>query len=223
MLIILIFTFADADSEDQPSGITIYADGEVKVEQEDGEIVETDLPEPQKKRSVEFPGINAPIPENADEKLWAAGPSNSDSHRDRSHHRSNHYSESISRGHLREQRWSRDYRDDGPPGCDPVVSPSTSNYPPRYGFSYSPHSSSPAFGRSESAFGRAESDRYRRSPLVYEDYGSHGSYSSSYSNRDYVTSRFEHEVDRYRDDYSLDHSSCSMDEYDRHRTRSSRW
>ncbi|KAH7554414.1 hypothetical protein JRO89_XS12G0197500 [Xanthoceras sorbifolium] len=203
--------YLEPDNEDQPSGITIYADGEVKEEQEDGEIIETDAPEPQRKMTVEFPGINAPIPENADERLWAAGPSNSNPYRDRSHHRSNHYSESISRGYHREQRWSRDYRDDGPPGCDPVFSPSTSSYHSRYAFNYSPHSSS-------SAFGRSESDRHRRSPLLYEDYATHGSYSSSYG-----ASSFEHEVDRYRDDYSLDHSSRSVDEYDRHRHRSSRW
>ncbi|TXG57840.1 hypothetical protein EZV62_015669 [Acer yangbiense] len=208
--------YLDPDNEDQPSGITIYADREVKEEQEDGEIIETNPPpEPQRKTTVEFPGINAPIPENADDRLWAAGSLNSNPFRDRSHHRSNHYSESISRGLNREQRWSRDYRDDGPPGCDPVLSPSTSSYPPRYAFSYSPHSSS-------SAFGRSEYDRHRRSQL-YEDSAGHGSYSSSYLNRDYGASRFEHEVDRYGDDYSLDHSSRSMDEYDRNRHRSSRW
>ncbi|KAK3212131.1 hypothetical protein Dsin_016837 [Dipteronia sinensis] len=204
--------YLDPDNEDQPSGITIYADREVKEEQEDGEIIETNPPpEPQRKMTVEFPGINAPIPENADDRLWAAGPLNSNPFRDRSHHRSNHYSESISRGLNREQRWSRDYRDDGPPGCDPVLSPSTSSYPPRYAFSYSLHSSS-------SAYGRSEYDRHRRSQL-YEDSAGHG----SYLNRDYGASRFEHEVDRYGDDYSLDHSSRSMDEYDRNRHRSSRW
>ncbi|KAK2663075.1 hypothetical protein Ddye_001649 [Dipteronia dyeriana] len=207
--------YLDPDNEDQPSGITIYAEREVKEEQEDGEIIETNPPsEPQRKMTVEFPGINSPIPENADDRLWAAGPLNSNPFRDRSHHRSNNYSESISRGLNREQRWSRDYRDDGPLGCDPVLSPSTSSYPPRVAFSYSPH-------RSSSAVGWSEYDRQRRSQL-YEDSAGHGSYSSSYLNRDYGASRFDHEVDRYRDDYSLDHSSRSMDEYDRNRHRSSR-
>ncbi|GFS44122.1 proline-rich spliceosome-associated (PSP) family protein [Actinidia rufa] len=56
----------DAEYEDQPSGIMIFADEENK-KGEDGEISETNRPEPPKKMSVEFPGMHAPIPENADE------------------------------------------------------------------------------------------------------------------------------------------------------------
>ncbi|KAH9675888.1 CCHC-type domain-containing protein [Citrus sinensis] len=197
--------YLDSEDDDQPSGITIYADREIKEGQEDGEIIETGRPASKRKMTAEFPGINAPIPENADERLWAARPSSSDSSRDRSHHRLNHHSESISRGRYHEQRWSRDYRDDGPPGVDPV-----SSYPPRYGGYdyYSSHSRSPTRGRSYS-------DRDR------DDYASHGSYSSPYSNRH--TSPPDYDLDRYRDDYSREYLSRSMDEYDRFRPRGRWW
>nr|POF23446.1 hypothetical protein CFP56_07356 [Quercus suber] len=114
-----IFAFLDADTEDQPSGITIYADGENKEEQEDGEIVEAGYPEPRRKMSVPFPGVNGPIPENANERLWADGSSSSDLSRNRVHHRLGHYSEPVSRGHHREQSRFRDFIDEGPPGCEP--------------------------------------------------------------------------------------------------------
>ena len=58
----------DVDDEDQPSGITIYTDREI-ADQEDGEIMEADASKPKRKKTVKFPGINAPIPDNADEKL----------------------------------------------------------------------------------------------------------------------------------------------------------
>ncbi|KAI4352262.1 hypothetical protein L6164_006531 [Bauhinia variegata] len=103
------------DVDDEPSGIMIYVDGE-SAEQEDGEIIEVDYSKPKRKMTVKFPGINAPIPENADEILWAAGPSNAYPSRNRLQHRLNYSTDHASRGHYREQRMSRDYRDDGPPG-----------------------------------------------------------------------------------------------------------
>lgn len=63
--------------EDHLSGITIFdeeetepaEEGEVKAE--DGEILEVaSSSEPQMKMTVDFPGINAPIPENADVWIW---------------------------------------------------------------------------------------------------------------------------------------------------------
>ncbi|KAJ0242938.1 Proline-rich spliceosome-associated [Hirschfeldia incana] len=66
-----------AVEEDHLSGITIFdeeeteppEEGEVKAE--DGEILEVaSTSEPEMKMTVEFPGINAPIPENADVWLW---------------------------------------------------------------------------------------------------------------------------------------------------------
>ncbi|XP_047314806.1 zinc finger CCHC domain-containing protein 8-like [Impatiens glandulifera] len=78
--------YLDPDIEDQPSGITIFDDDEkIKEETEDGEIFEngsgfTDEPTPlPKKMSIEFPGVNSPIPENADEWKWGARVSNFDS------------------------------------------------------------------------------------------------------------------------------------------------
>ncbi|KAK2998616.1 hypothetical protein RJ639_024617, partial [Escallonia herrerae] len=196
--------YLDPEEEDQPSGITIFADEEIKEDTEDGEILDTDhsdlsrtrsvefpgingqMPEiaierrwtePPRKRSVEFPGINGPIPENADERRWA------DPSRNQSHRRYNHSSESLRKEHYHEERWSRDYRDDGPPGCDPGTSPSMSTYSPRYGshdssyISYSPRENIPIPG--SPSFGRSFSDRNRRSPLVHGSSINHGSYWSS--------------------------------------------
>nr|GFC79080.1 zinc finger CCHC domain-containing protein 8-like [Tanacetum cinerariifolium] len=76
--------YLDAEDEDRPSGIEIFGEevvvvAAVKQETEDGEILDMDISpphdtaiqtpksEPPKKMSVQFPGVNAPIPENADE------------------------------------------------------------------------------------------------------------------------------------------------------------
>ncbi|XVF27073.1 hypothetical protein REPUB_Repub14bG0075000 [Reevesia pubescens] len=205
------------DDEDQPSGITIYADGETNEGQEDGEIAEMVHPEgsePQRKMTVEFPGINVPIPVEADEKLWAPGPSSSESSRSRPHHRLNHSSESGSRGHHHEQRYFGDFEDEGPPGVDSRFS---SSYPPRYGnydSPYSFHSPREHIPRPRSpTLERSHYDRGRRSPLVYEDFASPGSYSSSLyswsdrrnSPRIHGSARFENEIDERLDsrpDYS---------------------
>ncbi|CAK9326347.1 unnamed protein product [Citrullus colocynthis] len=174
--------YLDPEDEDQPSGITIYAD-EKTDEQEDGEITEAEYRKPRKKMSVEFPGINAPIPENADERLWAAEPSSSGLPRNRSNQRLNHYTEYEGRGNdYHQQRWSRDYRDDRPPGVDSVKSPPM--FTPRYGghdFSYDSQTSRGNLSTSRSPnLGRPHSDRGRRSPLLDDDYSRYGSsYSSS--------------------------------------------
>lgn len=205
------------DDEDQPSGITIYADVETDEGQEDGEIAEMVHPEPQMKMTVEFPGINGPIPVEADEKLWAPGPSSSESSKSRSHHRLNHASESGSRGYHHEQRYYGDLEDEGPPGVDSRYS---SSYPPRYGNYDSPYSfHSPRdliIPRPRSpTLGRPYSDRGRRSPVVYEEFASHGSYSSSqYSSSDmrkspriHGSARFHSEIDeRWTNSYP-DYSS----------------
>lgn len=193
--------YLDPDDGNQPSGITIYADGEIKEEQEDGEIVETEYAEPPKKMTVEFPGVNAPIPENADERLWGAGPSSSEHFRNRLHARSNHYSEPVSRGHHREQRRFRDFTDDGPPGCEPGYSPSISSYSPRYvGYdsSYDSHASRSSIPRSRSpTSGRTLSDRSRRSPLFDE-----GPLNYDSSRWDYRSGRYEQWTDESRNEYN---------------------
>ncbi|XP_027357852.1 uncharacterized protein LOC113867079 isoform X2 [Abrus precatorius] len=151
--------YLDVDDEDQPSGITIYTDREI-AEQEDGEIMEADCSKPKRKMTVEFPGINAPIPENADERLWSAraGPSSSDTSRNWSQHRSNYNSDHGGREYHREHR-SGDLREDGPPG-DPGYSSSRFSFHPRYGG----HDSIP---RSPSR-GRSQYD-WSRSPLHDEE------------------------------------------------------
>ncbi|CAF2138636.1 unnamed protein product [Brassica napus] len=104
-----------AVEEDHLSGITIFdeeeteppEEGEVKAE--DGEILEvaaSSSEPPQMKMTVEFPGINAPIPENADVWLWQQ--------RKNTGHGYNH--DQHYRGVM------------GPPGVE-----LSSSYPPRYG------------------------------------------------------------------------------------------
>ncbi|KAL0450230.1 UNVERIFIED_CONTAM: hypothetical protein Slati_1579400 [Sesamum latifolium] len=97
--LIKVFTsnFVDPDVEDQPSGITIFGDETNHEEGEEGEILDsyTELP---RKMTVEFPGINAPIPENADERLWAPVSSTINPPSEHPHHRDNHSSEHL-RGH----------------------------------------------------------------------------------------------------------------------------
>ncbi|XP_057993447.1 uncharacterized protein LOC110671573 isoform X2 [Hevea brasiliensis] len=216
--------YLDPDDEDQPSGITIFADEDVKEEQEDGEIIETDCPDPPKKMAVEFPGINAPIPENADERLWAAGPSSYDPFRNRSLRRSNHSSEPISRWRRHEQRGSRDSLDEGPPGVDPVFSPSMSSYPPRYGN----YDSSYNFDNSRDpspSLARSHIDRGRRSPLASEDFSNNISSLHSSSNKrsspwNNGSTRLENETDERLNDYEMDYSYRSNYEYDRYRHRS---
>ncbi|XP_073154290.1 uncharacterized protein [Henckelia pumila] len=167
--------YLEPDEEDQPSGITIFGDDSTKEEPEDGEILGTCYTKPFTKMSVEFPGINSPIPEKADERLWAPCYSNSIRFGDRSLPRYIQSYEYLSQGQYHERRRSRDVEDDGPPGCEPGMSPSLSNHFDRYvdhDSSYESLSSqvSPSMSWS-STFGRSSSDRGRRSPLT-RDYGS---------------------------------------------------
>ncbi|CAA0828349.1 Unknown protein [Striga hermonthica] len=122
--------YLDVDLEDQPSGIKIF--GEETNENEDEKLGVGPI-EPSKKKAVEFPGINAPIPENADKWLWAQNPMNSSNiseHRSQRRHNNPSPYENLNRN---ERRWSKDYLDDdGPPGCAPWTSPSLSNHLPRY-------------------------------------------------------------------------------------------
>ncbi|XWS75419.1 hypothetical protein CRYUN_Cryun01aG0086400 [Craigia yunnanensis] len=214
------------DDEDQPSGITIYVDGGTNEGQEDREIAEIVHPEPQRKMTVEFPGLNAPIRVEANEKLWAPSPSCSELSKSRLHHRLNHSSEPGSRGHHHEQRYFGDFEDEGPPGFDSRFS---SSYPPRYGNydSHSFHSPRDPIPKQRSpTLGRSYYDWDRRSPLVYEEFASHGSYSSSLyswsdrrnSPRFQGSNRFENEIDERWDDSYPDSSSW----FSSHRHRS-RW
>uniref|UniRef100_A0A2P2L9H4 Nucleic acid binding protein n=3 Tax=Rhizophora mucronata TaxID=61149 RepID=A0A2P2L9H4_RHIMU len=190
--------YLDPDNDDQPSGITIFGDGDAKEEHEEGEIAETRIPDPQRKKSVEFPGINAPIPEKADERLWLLGPSSVDSLGNQSHHRYSYSSEPKSRWRHHEQRSSRDLVDDGPPGVESWLSPSMSSYPPRG----------------------------RRSTFACDDSTSHswhGSPPHLYSNRRSSPhhnglARFEDEND-IGDSYSTDYSSPRSYEYEHYRHR----
>ncbi|KAK7266740.1 hypothetical protein RIF29_19392 [Crotalaria pallida] len=171
--------YLDVDDDDQPSGITIYTDEEI-AEQEDGEIMDVDKSIQKRKMTVEFPGINAPIPENADERLWAAGagPSSYDISRNLPQPRSNYNPDYGSRGHFREQRQPGDFRDDAPPG-DPGFSSPRYSFHPRYG-------GQDSVPRSPSV-SRFQSEWSRRSPLHDEESPNpisfHSRYYSSSSER----------------------------------------
>jgi len=166
--------YLDVDDEDQPSGIVIYTDREI-ADQEDGEImeVESDSSKP-KRRTVKFPGINAPIPDNADERLWGSGvePSSSDISKNLSlpPHRSNYSSDYGGRGHHRENGLGGDITDDGPPG-DPGHSSSMFSFHPRF---VGHDSGTRSFSSS-----RSQSD-WSRSPLHDEELPKPFSFHSLY-------------------------------------------
>ncbi|GAA0174850.1 RNA metabolism protein [Lithospermum erythrorhizon] len=167
--------YLDLEDLNQPSGITIFADEEkIQRETEEGEILEVGYPEPPKKMSpetprktnVEFPGVNAPIPENADRRRWEAGSSSSNFSRSHSHRRYDLSADSFSRGHYygSDDRHG-DYQDDAPPGTD---SRSSSYRYGSYGSSYPSYSPTSNYsGRRSLNNGRSLSSRSRRSPIEH--------------------------------------------------------
>lgn len=175
--------YLEPDEESQPSGITIFGGDTTKEEPEDGEILGTSYTKPFSKMIVEFPGINSPIPEKADERLWAPCYSNSSRSGDYSLPRYTMSYEYLSQRQYHERRRSRDIEDEGPPGCEPGMSPSLTNHFHRYvdhDSSYESFSSqvSPSMSWS-STFGRSLSDRGRRSPLARDNGSSnHGRYGT---------------------------------------------
>jgi len=164
------------DDEDKPSGITIFGDGEMKLEYEEGELSEQAEASPPKKRmTVEFPGINAPVPENGDQWLWGSAPP-----------------QSSSRHHSLD---SRDYRDRGPPGAD--------HYSSRYhSHDYGPLS--PSLGRSHSDRGWRSPPRYDNPPADDGAWTPHSypsrQYSGHYSSSSDMSSRHSRDRDRDRHD-----------------------
>nr|GEV17392.1 putative ribonuclease H-like domain-containing protein [Tanacetum cinerariifolium] len=61
--------YLDLEEHDQPSGIIIHGKGDTKEEIEQcGDTISTNL---KRKMSVDFPGINAPIPVKANHNIWA--------------------------------------------------------------------------------------------------------------------------------------------------------
>uniref|UniRef100_A0A1D1Z7Q8 Zinc finger CCHC domain-containing protein 8 n=1 Tax=Anthurium amnicola TaxID=1678845 RepID=A0A1D1Z7Q8_9ARAE len=158
------------EDEDQPSGITIYADEETNAEYEEGELSDKGEPEPpEKKMTVDFPGINAPIPENGDSRRWAASPafpSSSDSLKSRTQHRPNRFE--INKGSLPDQKRSWDHRDNGPSSLDYAAPCQSPGYSP---FDRQSVPRSPSLRRSLS-------DR-ARAPLPHEGSPGHILQSSS--------------------------------------------
>lgn len=164
------------DDEDRPSGITIFGDGEVKLEYEEGELSEQgEASSPKKKMTVEFPGINAPIPENGDQWLWGSTPP-----------------QSSGRHHSLD---SRDFHDRGPPGAD--------HYSPRY-HSHDFGPLRPSIGRSHSDRGWRSPPRYDNPPADDGAWTPH-SYPSRqhlghYSSSSEMSSRHSRDKDRDRHD-----------------------
>lgn len=150
------------EDENQPSGITIYGAEDAKPEYEDGELPERGEPILERTMTVEFPGINAPIPENADERRWTSTPASSTEQRRNRYENSPslHLSDSQ-RGFPQDQSRHREYVSHH--GLDMGPSPS-------HGYSqrYSPYSQSPT-ARSP-VLGRSLSDRWG-SPLAREGPG----------------------------------------------------
>ncbi|XP_030550576.1 zinc finger CCHC domain-containing protein 8 isoform X2 [Rhodamnia argentea] len=206
--------YLDIDDEDDMSGITIFADTEVKEESEDGEIMEAER-EQKRRMTVKFPGINAPIPKNADERHWADGPLRSGSSRHhRSYQRSNHSTVLVERAHYQDHRWSGYARDDFPPGCEPGYNNSMSRYPSasdRFDSTFSSRSPSSSVQLPGSPpIGWSSYERGRRSP--YGDFASRGPHNSP---PDYGLSRYEYSRDNKRDYHDLDHPY--EDRYNGHR------
>lgn len=180
----------DVEDEDMPSGITIFADEEPKGEYEEGELPEKGDPvPPEKKMTVEFPGLNAPVPENADPRRWTTLTTPSSSFRNRSHHRPNRLLDSpreynqqsdalpaIEYGAPSGYRSSDSHRgryydcqrDDRPPGTEQGPSLGSGyaahRYSPRYG-TYD-HNNSLHTARSPT-LERSFSDRGWQSPRPY--------------------------------------------------------
>lgn len=172
----------DTEDEDIPSGITIFAGEERDAEYEDGELPEKGDPVPsEKKMTVEFPGINAPIPENADHRRWTTPSSSFRSHpynrptrlldSQREHYQRNdgppgneysaaagHRSSDFHRGHYYDRE-----RDDGPPGTERGPGFAAHSYSPRHG-TYDHNNSSHAARN----LGRSFSDRGMQSPARYD-------------------------------------------------------
>ncbi|KAG2659134.1 uncharacterized protein LOC120705046 isoform X3 [Panicum virgatum] len=168
------------DDEDKPSGITIFGDGEVKLEYEEGELPDQGEPSPPRKRmTVEFPGINAPIPENGDPWLWGSTPPQSSAR----HHSSD----------------SRDYHDRGTLGAD--------HYSSRY-HSHDYGQLSPSLGRSHSDRGWRCPSRYDNLPADDGAWTPHSYPSRQYSGQDSssseMSSRHYRDRDRDRDRDRLD-------------------
>ncbi|CAH2079803.1 unnamed protein product [Thlaspi arvense] len=111
-----------APKDDHLSGITIFGEEEdeerrEEIESEEWEILEKGTPpEPHMKMKLEFLGINAPLPENADEWPWGAAPSYKSI---RSNNRSWHQKR-TSRGH--------NYRDDDQLDFESSSYPSRNDY-----------------------------------------------------------------------------------------------
>lgn len=139
------------EEEDQPSGITIFGDEEThNAALRDDSPSTLDAQKSQKKITVDFPGINAPIPENADQWRWAApvprAPPVSDF--------CNHVHDSMNNRHFRGEYGPRNHFQ-GPSyhlglGSNPPVSHHPYNYRPSEPFSPRglPIHSSPNYRRS---------------------------------------------------------------------------
>lgn len=166
----------EVEDEDKPSGITIFGDGEAKADHEEGELPEKGDPSspPRKKMTVEFPGINAPVPENGDPWLWGSTPPPQSSS-GRHHHPS---SDSRDRG--------------GPPGAEHYTS--SRYHPYDHG-----GPAAPGLLRSHSDRGRRSSSGYYENPPPPPP-GEESTWTPhAYSSRQHSSSSERHSRDRDRE------------------------
>ncbi|CAN6455721.1 unnamed protein product [Victoria cruziana] len=228
--------YLGTEDEDEPSGIILYTDEKSEEACEDGEILETDnsFSMEGKKMMVDFPGINAPIPENADSRSWAASPKQAhgpDSGRDWSNPRSNH-SESMQ---FFDRRITDDYADEAPPGTSGYYS----SHKQSYGVSSPSYAGEPEISRLHNSIPRSpgltRSYSERRSSLLHDS--SHSRNHSSYSDPNHsphISSYYPHSTSSYSSPRSSSwqspRSPARSDPWgldDRHRQRgthdSSRW
>ncbi|KAG9139278.1 hypothetical protein Leryth_011279 [Lithospermum erythrorhizon] len=199
--------YLDSQDGDQPSGITIFADEESKEETK-GNILEIGSheqsrkksPKPPKKMSVEYPGINAPIPDNAGRMHWKALTSTSDGYYRKCDSSLDSFSKSYDLGTYNARS---DYQDDRHPGSHGRLSLQ------RYGLSSDSFSDGYDFGtygtndyqddrRTGSQF-RSCSQRYGISDHLYKPFGD----SSAGAIPDHLSSsRYNFSADSINRDYS---------------------
>ncbi|XP_021718224.1 uncharacterized protein LOC110685974 [Chenopodium quinoa] len=131
--------YIDEDEEEQPSGISIFGDEE--TQNLDGKNdLQLDVGKSQQKFTVDFPGINALIPENADQMKWAAPVIPAPEHAwNQSNNRWNHARDSLNNGVFRGGYGPRNHIE--PPyshfglGLSPPLPHNPHHYYPREPFS----------------------------------------------------------------------------------------
>lgn len=125
--------YLDSDEEDEPSGIAIFGDEETKDVDARNDLP-LDVRTSQKKMTVDFPGINAPIPENADQKNWTAplSPAPVSPWNQSDNNRWSYAQESVNNGLFHGMHGPRNHIEAQSPPFGLGLSPPLSHYPNNY-------------------------------------------------------------------------------------------